>query len=616
MNKIIFCIAVLLVGQGAVAQTGSSYQLLWYKGKLVKPNTLLTAKGDTIRYNPVKNEIKLSYKKGAAGLGAVMLQELSKTNQRINECISRLAAQTPKAAVPAISEQVKAAYNNVREKYQPILQANLVLPKEGFEIPAAMKQKGAAGEEEDPWEAGYKKFRDFMEAHKDDALVNLPVPPRRDFTYCYECDSARKNVFSRDMEWFKAELRRTEEPIMNLAFGGARQAQFLLHGNDLLKTMNECAALIDFVYHRQLKKVNALIEKYIDDPYRVAAVLEVALDLDRFGQLSGFSESVPGDLMERGILSVLKLVEKALDEKDYSIGLNLNLFLELSRQAQLAAGKVIHPALERKFLRFNQFKLETDIAAKASVEGGYSLAQLQGNNWFFAIPDKKCRLQWVLVGPYANKMNYDLIAAEFRGKEEFPYAGTKSWQSAAALMHIDFCRVNPDGADSIIHYPLEAQGGQELWTFPQPVGNTNATLASGLLLTSFLDQEKLQEQAAALKKPEAAAKLQKKMMAEAKKMMADWKNLNVTTNNGGYTDVQKMGPWYQIQQQTRELSDLIYSNSPARYIFEPVVHNKDELIIQTKLNGKVLFPGNAATEYAWFHLLLKHNPTGPFSISF
>lgn len=605
----------MLLCYGACAQSDSSYQLLWYKGKKIKPNVLLTPGGDTIRYHPQKGEIKLSYKKGATGVIATMQQELNKNNQRMNERIALLAAKTPAPAMPILSTQIKDVYDRLKEKYKPLLTSVLSLPKEGFEIPVTVKQKGAANEE-DPWEAGYKKMRRFMEDHKDDALTNLPVPPRRDFNYCYECDSAKQKTFNHDIEWFKLELRRTEEPIMNLAFGGARQAEFLLKGDDYKKAVGECAALIDFVYHRQLKKVLALIDRYIEDPYRCAAVLEVALDLDRFAQLSGFAESVPADMIERGLLSVLKLVEKSLDEKDYSIGLNLQLFIELSRQAQLATGKIINPALEKKFLNFNQFKLETDISAKASVEGGYSLAQLQGNNWFFAIPDKQCRLQWVLVGPYANKMNYDLLAAAFRGREEFPYAGTKSWQSAAALLHVDFCRVNETVADSIIHYPMEAQGGEELWTFPQPVGTTNATLASGLLLSSFLDQEKLQEQAKELKNPAAAEKLQQKMIADAKKAMADWKRLNVTTNNGGYTDVTKMGAWYQVQQNTRALTDLIYSNSPARYIFEPVVHNKEEVIIQTKLNGKVLFPGNAATEYAWFHLILRHNPTGPFKISF
>lgn len=615
MKKIVYCIITMLLYHCAGAQADSTYQLLWYKGKKIKPNVLLTSAGDTIRYNPQKGEIKLSYKKGAAGVIATMQQELSKNNQRINEHIAMLAAKTPAAAMPVISTQIKEVYNRLQEKYKPLLQSNLTLPKEGFEIPVTMKQKGAASED-DPWEAGYKKFRDFMEAHKDDALSNLPVPPRRDFTYCYECDSAAKKTFTRDMEWFKQELRRIEEPIMNLAFGGARQAEFLLKGDDYKKAMSECAGLIDFVYHRQLKKVLALIDRYIDDPYRCAAVLEVALDLDRFAQLSGFAASVPGDVIERGILSVLKLVEKALDEKDYSIGLNLNLFLELSRQAQLATGKIINPMLEKKFLNFNQFKMETDISAKASVDGGYTLAHLQGYNWFFAIPGKDCKLQWVLVGPFANKMSYQLLAAEFRGKEEFPYAGTKNWESNTPSLHLEFCRVDNDGQDSIIHYPIQAQGAEELWTFPQPTGTTNATLASGLLLSSFFDQEKLQQQAKELKDPVAAEKLKKKMLADAQKAMNHWKGMNVTTANGGYTDVKKMDNWYNVQQYTKQLSELMYAASPGRYIFEPVVHNKEEIIIQAKLNGKELFPDNAATEYAWFHLILRHNPTGPFKITF
>lgn len=606
----------MLLCQYALAQSDTSYHLLWYRGKLIKPNVLITAKGDTLRYNPQKGEVKLSYKKGSAGTIATMQQEFLKNNQRMNERIAMLAVKTPAPAIPLISIQVKEVYNRLKEKYSKLLFSNLSLPKEGFTIPAAPKQKGAGADEEDPWEAGYIKFRQFMEAHKDDALVNLPVPPRRDFTYCYECDSAAKKTFSRDMEWFKSELRRTEEPILILAFGGARQAEFLLKGDAYTKAINECAALIDFVFNRQLKKVRALIDRYIDDPYRVAAVLEVALDLDRFAQLSGFDESLPGDVIERGLLSVLKLVEKSLDEKDYTIGLNLSLMLELSRQAQLATGKIINPLLEKKFLNFNQFKMETDVSAKASTEGGYTLAHVEGYNWFFAIPGTNCKLQWVLVGPYANKMSYNLVAAEFRGKEEFPYAGTKNWESNTPSLRLEFCRVDQDEPDSIIHYPIQAQGAEELWTFPQPTGTVNATLASGLLLSSFFDQEKLQQQARELKDPAAAEKLKKKMLADAQKAMDQWKGMNVTTANGGYTDVKKMDQWYNVQQYTKQLAELMYAASPGRYIFEPVLHNKEEIVIQAKLNGKELFPDNAATEYAWFHLILRHNPAGPYKITF
>ena len=262
MKKIIYCIAAMLLCYGACAQSDSSYQLLWYKGKKIKPNVLLTPGGDTIRYHPQKGEIKLSYKKGATGVIATMQQELNKNSQRMNERIALLAAKTPAPAMPILSTQIKDVYDRLKEKYKPLLTSVLSLPKEGFEIPVTVKQKGAANEE-DPWEAGYKKMRRFMEDHKDDALTNLPVPPRRDFNYCYECDSAKQKTFNHDMEWFKLELRRTEEPIMNLAFGGARQAEFLLKGDDYKKAVGECAALIDFVYHRQLKKVLALIDRSI-----------------------------------------------------------------------------------------------------------------------------------------------------------------------------------------------------------------------------------------------------------------------------------------------------------------------------------------------------------------
>ena len=54
----------LLAAAGSFAQTDTSCQLLWYKGKKIKPNVLLTTKGDTVRFNPASGELKVISKSG------------------------------------------------------------------------------------------------------------------------------------------------------------------------------------------------------------------------------------------------------------------------------------------------------------------------------------------------------------------------------------------------------------------------------------------------------------------------------------------------------------------------------------------------------------------------
>ena len=54
----------LLATVGSFAQTDTSCQLLWYKGKKIKPNILHTPKGDTVRFNPASGELKVISKSG------------------------------------------------------------------------------------------------------------------------------------------------------------------------------------------------------------------------------------------------------------------------------------------------------------------------------------------------------------------------------------------------------------------------------------------------------------------------------------------------------------------------------------------------------------------------
>jgi hypothetical protein len=69
-------------------------------------------------------------------------------------------------------------------------------------------------------------------------------------------------------------------------------------------------------------------------------------------------------------------------------------------------------------------------------------------------------------------------------------------------------------------------------------------------------------------------------------------------------------------QNSNTISELIHSANTGRYIFEPTVHNKENIVLKERLNGKELFPANTATEYAFFHLLLEHDPDGPYPIQY
>ncbi|MEI9810883.1 MAG: hypothetical protein WDO16_25075 [Bacteroidota bacterium] len=90
---------LLFITCTVVGQADTSYQLLWYAGKKIKPNVLLTPKGDTVIYNPAKGEIKVVSKNGPGKKFDNMLAELNKTPQRAQQMVNRLS-RMPKIMLP------------------------------------------------------------------------------------------------------------------------------------------------------------------------------------------------------------------------------------------------------------------------------------------------------------------------------------------------------------------------------------------------------------------------------------------------------------------------------------------------------------------------------------
>lgn len=122
----------------------TSYHLLWYKGKKLKPNVLLTPRLDTVTYIPSKGKIKVVSKAGVGYKYDNMLAEIVKTPERIKEKMAELAARVPKTLVPHLAAPLEKAYNQVRHDYEEALSNNIELPK-AFTLQELAKPGGAGG---------------------------------------------------------------------------------------------------------------------------------------------------------------------------------------------------------------------------------------------------------------------------------------------------------------------------------------------------------------------------------------------------------------------------------------------------------------------------------------
>ena len=614
----ILILSFLTIGFTAAAQSDLSYQLLWYKGKKIKPNVLLTTQGDTIYYNPSKLSIKVASKAGSGNKYDKMLAELGRNGKRADELMNRFKAALPtKVLWPSYAVQIKQGFEEVKKNYAGLLSNSVNLPD--MPIPGLKPTNGKGGYIQDPADVE-KVFDDYiieikkyLAEHQGDNITWVPTPPRYDFSYCYSCDGEKQKQYDRDFEAFRKELAGSDYDVLSKALNASRQGQFLLSAEKNLEIQTEIQKIINFIWRRMEKKAHLLIDQFIEDPYRVHAVLQIALSADRTNQLFGVDGAIgfgASNFLERGAFSIARLIEKAVDEKDYSIALNIRSIIGVERLLQLN-GSTMPGNIFEKVIKFNQFKLNVHVSSKLGDPRGYSLAELEGDNWFYAVPDSNCRMNWILVGPFMNKMKYDLLEAEWKGQGgEIPYVGTKHWQADVASLKLDFC--NEDRTDSITFYPFLPQGFKEMWQFPAPWGEKDVAQISGNLFTCFLNIERTGEEHAKLKNPANVEKLKKEMAAQYAQMLKNNKNYSIARPPDESYGITRLNQWANLQKQSKEFSELVHSVNPGRILFTPVVHNKDKIILEDKINGQDLFPDNQAIMYAWFHIKLEHDPDGPY----
>ena len=535
----------------------------------------------------------------------------------MREMVGRLMTGLPKDALPAVVYNVSSAYNEIKEEYSEILSNTFTIPE--FELPEVTTAKPGHGPSMnevysavDPFDGIIKELHDYMAAHRNDQFTasELPVPPVFNFSYCYTCYTEKMEAYNTELENFKNDFANIDDDkdILQKTLSTSRQACLTLSAKENEAVQNKLLPVIEFIWKRISQKTMVLMDKYFDDPERCHAVLQLALSAERQNQMIGVGDRLPEGFFFHAMTTVVKYISKAVDEKNYPVALNLKMILSLERQFQLFGGVAPDNFLAKAF-QFNQFKLNMNVSAKVSGNGGYQLAQAKGDNWFSTLPDSTCHLKWILVGPYINKTKVDLLAAELKGNGgEINYVGTKVWNSDIPAIKIDFCRID-NAIDSVTAYPFHPEDFKEMWLMPKQ-GPVNMALVSNVLVACFIDVNRSRQDAAKFSNPANVEKLKTEMMAQYQEMMKNYKAGNIIMpDRSTLSDLTKIG---MAQINSNKISELIHTSNPGRYIFEPVVNNRETIVIKERLNGKEIFPANRATEYAFFHLLLEHDPDGPY----
>ncbi|MGB8193743.1 MAG: hypothetical protein WCF67_17560, partial [Chitinophagaceae bacterium] len=351
------------VNSASAQQADTSYHLLWYKGKKIKPNVLLTPKYDTVTYIPSKGRLKIVSKAGNGKAYDKMLAELNKTPQRMSEAMQLFAAKLPKSMVPYMAAPLAAAYSRIQDDFTGPLSNLIDLPllkpaensatraeiqaddKINENVPVqqvALQQAPPDGGTITDWpidKDGYIKLKPedikriasvkevlaYYERHKNEAINYVPAPPTNDYQYCNECDTAKETRWKRDFEVFRKELAGRDEYMMQQILGMMRQAQLLDIDGIQQEVMRLMIPVLDWLIDRADKRGRLLVEKYVEDPTRVRALCSIILGIDRHMQLLGMGQQDEfyANAFMRATKTIADLLERSIKEYDYGMALNM-----------------------------------------------------------------------------------------------------------------------------------------------------------------------------------------------------------------------------------------------------------------------------------------------------
>lgn len=618
MRTISCTLVVILLPLLSVAQlkADTSYHLLWFKGKKIRENVLLTPQGDTVLFTPSKNTLKVVSKGGNGKLMDNMQAELNKTPQRINKTITQLASVMPKSAAPYFAEPVNRAFTSVYNDLSAAVSNVYAIPElvPGAR-PAGKKGPSYTYEEYfDELDAPIADVLSYYEKIKNEKINSVPTPPRKDYSYCAPCNAEAGKMYDRDFKVFEEELMGKDDDYFQKATAIMRHAQLVMSEDRMNEVNGLMWPVFNFLIDRQVKKVRLLVSKYINDPSRVYAIMKVGLPLERHRQLLGLSEKGDDGFLDSfftaGLLSLAKMLEKARNEYDYPVALNVELILTIERHFQLMGTTKEKPWQLDEMLNFNQFKMNVKASGKVSGKGGYMLAELKGDNYFSAVPDKNCRLQWHLMGPNDRMAKYELVAAEIKGAGgELTYVGSKNWASDPPRIRIDFCDDTTE--DSIEMYSFHEAAFQETWDVPG-VGPLQMPKVSAVMMGCFIDVRRVEQIKERFKNPEEV----NKMMKAINNKSADF----IANNQGGLSgkspsqmSAQELQQLSLAMNDTKAMLEKIHE-AAFTYLFKLEPNNRNSLVLKESINGKELFPQNAATEYAWLHIRMEQDPHSPYQL--
>lgn len=459
-------------------------RLLWFKGKKLKSNLLVTVKGTLVELNPNQNLLTIQPKKEKDPFDKID-KELSKTEQRKNELIKQIASvRNSVFFYPALVLTLKQ-YDLIASDYKNVIKNTFTIPSIGTVSSATKVNTGGVkskliidlnDEIPENVKAQYNNVINRME--NPPSLDFLP-PPSHEFDACYTCnESKQKDYENKKEKWFEESFWKYEVELIKAAMTVSKS---LIPFNNVesVKMNDDMDSVFRFSIKRMGLKLDKLTQEYSNDYTLVPVIIETTLAFERQKQLIGIDEEDDYSARMGKISDMLNgfdgYIQHQMDLKNYNFVFNLPVIIGMESQKQLV-GTDENGGMEffQKLEAFNRFKMHVelkfnfetdDLKANGTIASShdtyvglgllnckYQLYIKDADYGSSNTPEKEFRLPLVINGG----------TKQVKEKENwvsYSYSGPKSMFEVFPPFHISFCDEGEDSAyiEIVNYYPEDLQ---------------------------------------------------------------------------------------------------------------------------------------------------------------
>jgi hypothetical protein len=605
--------------------------MLWYKGKKKNDSTLVLSNGSTVVWHAGKGDVTLQTSTG--GPFSSLEKGLDQTGQEEQELTQIANADENGSRNYPIVQAATQAYEYEKAIFQQVAAKGLPVPAPDVAPLSSITSACPADQ------VVYERIMNYVKEHRNDKTYNGPEPPPMDYEHCWSCDPQRQVDYDTTVARYVRAFFATEAGLVQECIRLIRKMYGIGLNKDAYDPSNPAdKAVLDLLGSPQhptpctwmgeaynklpealvtlhliaRNKAETVFRRYYKtDEHRVRAILQLYLTAcQAYILASGSSAEEDAELSlcgEAAYFIFSRLTDKLFHQRDYTMLANIPLLFGACRDLVLLTNsRTTDDNFIKDFFNFDRFKLTLDVDCKMGGEGMYQLAHLKGDNYIRALPadsgsgPQHC-VKWVVLNKTSSNLKLNLAAGDVIAPAEArpTYIGTHDWYSLAPSFFFHSC---DQGEDTLIIHEITPVGFKEMWQVPR-IGPMDQPIIRSLLMSCFLDKDKLQEQAAQLQANQGA--LEAQMQAKIQKIQQEMAKAGQAGQSGQATNAQQMASMSKMMSMSDEIKqsmDQYAPSLPGNYMFEVHLHNGDKMMINEKIDGKKLFPDNSAIVFANFSI--------------